>query len=194
MKNFLKKNYALVLAFLLPLVLIAVVAINAYVPSMFISTNYNFVYAACDGGTNYNYYNCDNYLAAKYAIEEGKLVEKVVDPAQDSDNDGVADINEGYAPRLFLHNTLTNESSEIVIDDAMKLDLNSLLTSPDGVTISSHYDRGADFFLFFDTGSSYGYYLTKGNGRTKLNLINLDDRYYYRENFHFIGWVLPGRQ
>ena len=37
------------------------------------------------------------------------------------------------------------------------------------------------------------YYIVKGKGKDRLNLINDTDRYYYRNNFQFIGWVLPGR-
>lgn len=193
MKEFLKKNFAIVLAFVLPVALIAIIALSTYLPSLFLSTDYNFVYSVCTDGTNYYSYRCDNYLQKRYSVVNNKLVVNDVDPTLDSDNDGIPDINENYTARLFLHDTEKNESREITIAEAQTLNLNSLLTSPDGVTVSSHYDRGGDFFFLFDGGSSYGYYLTKGKSRSKLNLINRDDRYYYRDNFQFIGWVLPGR-
>lgn len=193
MKEFLKKNFAIVLAFVLPVALIAIIALSTYLPSLFLSTDYNFLYSACTDGTNYYSYRCDNYLQKRYSVVNNKLVVNDIDPTLDSDNDGIPDINENYTARLFLHDTEKNESREITITEAQTLNLNSLLTSPDGVTVSSHYDRGSDFFFLFDRGSSYGYYLTKGKSRSKLNLINRDDRYYYRDNFQFIGWILPGR-
>jgi len=193
MKEFIKKNFALLLAFTLPIALIAIVALSTYLPSAFLSTNYNFLYSSCTDGANYYYRQCDNYLQKRHSVVNDKLVINEIDPTQDSDNDGIPDINENYTARVFLHDTEKNESREITIEEARALTLNGLLTSPDGVTVSSNYDRGTNFFLIFDGGSSYGYYLTKGRSRSKLSLINRDDRYYYRDNFQFIGWVIPGR-
>lgn len=193
MKEFLKKNFAIVLAFVLPIALIATIALSTYLPSFFLSTDYNFIYSSCTDGTNYYSYSCNDYLQNQYSVVNGKIVVNSIDPAQDSDTDSVPDINENYTTHIFLHDTKKNESREITIEEAQSFFLNDLLTSPDGVTVSSHYDRGVNFFLVFDGGSSYGYYLTKGKSRSKLNLINRDDRYYYRDNFQFIGWILPGR-
>lgn len=195
MKDFFKNNFALVLAFSLPVLLIVVIALSAYLPSLFISTDYNFVYSSCtDGSNNYYSYRCDNYLQKRYSVVNGRLVVNDVDPTLDSDSDGIPDVKEGYTARLFLHDTKNNETREITLQEAQSLTLNELITSPDGVSVSSYYDRGADFFLLFDGGSTYGYYLMKGNAKSKLNLINNDEnRYYYRDNFQFIGWVLPGR-
>ncbi len=194
MKEFLKKNFALLLAFILPVALIVIVALSTYLPSLFLSTNYNFIYSSCTDGSNYYSYRCDNYLQKRYSVVSNKLVVNDVDPNQDSDGDTILDINENYTARIFLHDTKKNESREITLEEAQTLSLSGLLTSSDGVTVSSHYDRsGGDFFIFGGSSSSYGYYLTKGKSRDKLNLINRDDQYYYRDNFQFIGWVSPGR-
>ena len=195
MKEFFKKNFAIVLAFVLPIALIAIIALSACLPSLSLSTNYNFIYSSCTEGTNYYPYYCNDYLQRRYSVVNGKLFVNTVDPAQDSDKDGVPDINENYIARIFLHDTKKNESREIALKEAQTLSLNGLLTSSDSVTVSNYYDRGGgDFFFIFGGGSSsYGYYLTKGKSRSKLNLINRDNRYYYRDNFQFIGWVLPGR-
>lgn len=192
MKQFIKKNFAVILAFLLPLLLIFVVLLSAYLPNFFLSTNYNFIYIVCSDGTNYYRYGCGDYIEKLYSVSNGKLILNQVDPYHDSDKDGTPDIKENYYVRIFMHNTERNESREITFDEATTLNLNSLLTSPDGVTITSNYDRGPEF-LFFDAGSSYGHYLIKGNLKKKMNIINEDDRYYYRNGFRFIGWVLPGR-
>ena len=193
MKEFFKQNLTLVLAFSLPILLIVIVALSTYLPSLFLSTNYNFVYSDCTDGTNYYYHNCNNYLQNRLVVVNGKLVVNDINPTLDSDNDGIPDINENYKERIFLHDTEKNESREITIEEARGLSLNNLVTSPDGISVSSDYSRGAEFLFLFDGGSSYGYYLMKGNNKSKLNLINNDDRYYYQDNFQFIGWVLPGR-
>lgn len=195
MKEFLKKNFALLLAFLLPILLIVIVAISTYLPSLFIKTNYNFIYTSCtDNNKNYYPYNCDSYLQKRYAVLDDKFIINNVDLSQDLDKNGVPDFKQNYSDRIFLHDTQTNESREISLKEAQTMTLSGLLTSPDGITVSSHYDRaGGDFFIFGGGYSSYGYYLTKGNSRSKINLINSSDRYYYQNNFQFIGWVLPGR-
>jgi hypothetical protein len=195
MKEFIKKNFILLLAFLLPILLIAIVALSAYVPSLFISTNYNFIYTACTDGNNYYRYSCDTYLQKRYVVVDSKLVVNAVDITQDLNKDGVPDFKEGYTDRIFLHDTKNNQSREITLDEAKTLTLNSLLTSPDGVTVSGKYTRsgGSDFFIFGGGSSSYNYYLVKGNSHSKINLINSTDRYYYQNNFQFVGWVLPGR-
>ncbi len=194
MNEFLKKNFALLLAFILPIALILIVALSMYLPSLFLSTDYNFVYSSCTDSKNYHQYPCDNYLQKRYLVVDNKLLVNSVDMTQDYDKNGVPDFSEKYTDRIFLHDTKKNESREITIEEAQTLTLNNLLTSPDGVTVSSHNDRGGSGFPFiFDGGSSsYGYYLTKGKSRSKINLINSSDQYYYQNNFQFIGWVLPG--
>ncbi|MDP3996806.1 MAG: hypothetical protein Q8P86_03900 [bacterium] len=200
MKEFLKKNFAIVLAFTLPVALIVVLALSVYLPSVFLSTDYNFIYSTCEFGANRYPYNCDDYLQKRYSVVQGKLVTNAVDPVvvnsnplKDTDGDGIADVV-NYTSRIFLHDTEKNESREITLEEAETLSLSGLLTSPDGVTVSSYYNNGGDFFFPFGGGSSsYGYYLTKGRSRSKLNLINRGDRYYYQDNFQFIGWILPGR-
>ena len=190
MKEFLKKNFVLVLAFVLPVLFIIVVVLGTYLPSRFLKTGYDFIYATCTHETNYYY--CDNYLQSHYSVVGGRLM-VTTNPYQDSDNDGILDVNENYSVRIFYHDTKHNESREITYVEAQQLSLSGLLTSPDGVTVSSGYNRGTDFFIFFGSGSSYEYYLMKGSGRSKLNLVNEGRWSYYPNNFEFIGWVLPGR-
>lgn len=86
MKEFIKKNFAVLLAFLLPILLITIVALSTYLPSLFLSTSYNFIYTACtDGGRYYNYpYYCDSYLQKRYSVKNNKLVEFPVDLTQDA--------------------------------------------------------------------------------------------------------------
>ena len=182
MGEFFKKNFVVLLAFLLPLVLIVVIALSVYLPSLKVSTDYDFVYVACFNGVGYYPHLCDkNYLKKRYAVVADKLV-------VDSDS------NEEGDDRLFRHDTEKNESREITLVEAQRMTFNNLLTSPDGVTISSGYNRRDGVFFPFDGGfSSYDYYLTKGKSRKKIKLIGDDDQYYYQNNFQFIGWVLPGR-
>src|SRR5438045_739429 len=111
MKEFIKKNFAILLAFALPVLLIVVVALTTYVPSLFIKTDYNFIYTSCTDGTNY-YYNCNNYLTKRYVVVNNKLTVNAIDPTMDSNGNNIPDINENYTARIFLHDTKTNESRE----------------------------------------------------------------------------------
>ena len=78
---------------------------------------------------------------------------------------------------------------EISQQEAEGLQLLDLQTSPDGVAVEWDRSGGDDFFFIFGSRSSYGYYLTKGNARQKVELINDSDRYYYGYDLHFLGWI-----
>ena len=205
MKEFIRKNLAIIIAFTLPIAMMIIVAVSVYLPSLFISTNYNFIYTVCTNRVDYYPYNCKEYLAKKYSVAESSLI---IATATSSYNERVAQdisnqvpniptkdtsLNKQYTDRIFLHDTKKNESREITIEEAKTLTLNSLLTSPDGVTVSGNYSNGSDFSPFGGSRSSFGYYLTKGRSQSNLNLINNADQYYRQDNFQFIGWVLPGR-
>lgn len=186
MKHFLKENLAILLAFSMPIGFLVIVLIATYLPSFLLTTDYNFVYAACIDKTYDSWANCDE---SYYIVENGKLSERKDNQSQPPNNDDPVIT----APRIFLHNTKKNEGREITLEEAKKLSLSELVTSPDGVIVSNQYDRGDDFFFLFQGSSSYGHYLTKGKGRSKLNLIGDNDSYSYSINFQFVGWVLPGR-
>jgi len=184
--EFIKKNITVLLAFLLPILLVLGLAISVFLPGLFLSTQYNFVYATCDIGLgDYRYYpdyppNCTAYLNSLYKVEKTKLVIQAIVSA-----------NGRYIPHLFIHDTTNNESREITFAEANDLRLSGLLTSPDGVSVDSGYDRGDRFFMFDMMSSNHDFYLTKGREHHRLNLINSNGRYDSYNNFKFIGWVVP---
>jgi len=185
-----KRQLLILVAFLLPLIFVSVVIVVSIFPSATLSTEYNFLYATClDGRPGYSF-NCRPYLASLYQVEDGKLVEKAVPPELDSDRDGIPDIQENYRARLFIHDTAKNQSQEVRQPEAEQLQLSDLLTSPDGLTVEWDYQGGGDFFFVFGSRSRSGYYLTRGNGRQRLELINDSNRYYYQDDLLFLGWIL----
>ena len=191
--DLLRKNGLVLLAFIVPVLLIGAVLATTAISAQGAKTEYNFVYALCDDGLNYYQRACDDYLKTRYDVVDGKLQILPISPTQDSDNDGTFDVNENYSVRIFLHDTNENVSREIAEGDAQRLSLEDLLTSPDDVTFSFGYNRGPDSFFLFGGSSSSGYYLTKGSSKQKLNLIHDDDRYYYRDRVHFLGWVTDSK-
>jgi hypothetical protein len=190
--KFIKQNIVILIAFSLPILLIIGVALSVYIPSLFLSTKYNFVYIICTE-SNYRYITCNNYIQKRYSVVNNRIVINNIDPTLDSDNDKIPDINENYTTRIILHDTEKNESREITFEEAQTLTLDDFEISPDGVTVEDEYSSGTDLFIFGGSSSTYGYYLTKGKTKKKLNLIYDYDQYYYRYHFQFIGWVLPGR-
>jgi hypothetical protein len=192
MKTFIKENFAVVLAFALPIALILFVAASTYVPSLFLSTNYNFVYITCGDSRTY-YPNCEQYFNEQYKVEKGKLVELSSTKTAGFVDERTPGTEEpAYTIRFFLHDTEKDESREVTLAEVQQYELSDLLTSPDGVSVTNRNERGADF-IFFSGGSERGFYLVKGSSKTRINLVATVDSYYYR-NFHFVGWVLPGRQ
>jgi hypothetical protein len=188
--EFIKKNFTLLIAFSLPILLIGMVVLFVYVPTLFISTPYNFIYVTCDSS---DYYDCENYLQKKYSVVDTKLV--VRDVEMDINDDEIIDDNQAYLTHIFLHDTEKNESREISLEEAQTLSINSLLTSPDGFTVSNNFNNTVDIFPFFAGGySSFEYYLTKDNKRIKMNLVSDTYRAYYAKNFRFVGWILSDRK
>lgn len=190
MRKALKQHVPIILAFSLPLIFILGFALTTYVPAFFVKTNYNFVYATCTDDYNYNY-DCNSYLKERFLITNNRLViSEVTDMVYEHYYENEHYVQNNHEFRIFLHDTQTNESREMTPDEATGLRYSSLLTSPDGITISNDYRyNGGDFLIFGGGSSSYGHYLTKGNRRSKINTINNSDR--YQNNFEFIGWIVP---
>jgi len=180
MKKFIKENFVIVLAFILPIGFIFFITVKIYLPSLFLSTDYSFVYSSC---VDY----CYDSLQNRYSVVDGKIVDSI-DSVQGLGGRNLSNANENFPTRIFFHDTKENKSREITLEEAQTFVLSGLLTSPDEVTISGKYNRGPDF-LFFRAGSSYDYYLMRGENSSKLNLINNVN--YYGRNFQFIGWVIP---
>ncbi len=193
MKEVFKKNFAVILAFLLPLVLIVVVALTVYLPSLFVSTEYSFVYSTCvDNGYSYSCgYNYNYNNQKRYSVVNGSLSVTEIDPNQDLDKNGVPDQKQWTGPRLFIYDTKTSQSREITEQEALGFRYSGLMTSPDGITLSNGYDYNGGVFPFSFGSGSYDYYFVKGKAKKKLNLFGADsNRYYYQNGFQFIGWVL----
>ena len=187
--KFIKDNLIVIVAFLLPILLIIGTALTLYLPGAFLTTQYDFVYTVCDSNQQYDYYHCNGPLKRRYEVRDGKLVVNQIDPTEDLNKNNIPDFKEIGKNRFFYQDMKKNEGREITLAEAMSNTYSDLLTSPDGVSVSNGYDRN-NSFLFFDGGSSYRHYLTKGNKQRKLNLINGNYRYDYVNNFQFIGWVI----
>ena len=185
-----RQNLLLAIAFGLPLVFILTALVVSYLPAATLDPQYSFVYASCSQGSPPYYYNCGTHLKNRYAVENGIVVAKELPQDLDSDGDGVLDVDENYVTRLFYHDTTLNQSNELTIAEARSLSLDAKITAPDGIAMEWEYSRGGSFFPFFDGPSRYGYYLTRGSVRDRLNLVGDGERSYYRDDLIFLGWVI----
>lgn len=58
----------------MPILFIIGVALSIYIPSFFLSTNYNFVYIYCAEIETYLYASCPAYLEKRYSVVGNKLI------------------------------------------------------------------------------------------------------------------------
>lgn len=212
MKEYLKKNALVVVAFSIPLIFVGIVFLMTIIPSMFFSTQYDFLYALCNDPASVNYtnsQNCQEYLKKKVSVIDGKI-SIVEDPTyaatsySSASTDDVGPSNKmilverthsyekelGYKLRLLRYNVHTGQSQEISQEEAKSLHMSDLITSPEGVSVEWGQVAIHNSPLFFDSSYSYDWYLKKGDQKKKLDLLNQADR-YYNDNLQFIGWVIP---
>lgn len=182
------------LAFALPILFIVGVALFTYLPSLSVSTQYDFVYAVCSNESSVYRFRCDEYLNLRFDVENNRLkvnqvdLEELINENSPKPKRETPENFQDYEVRLFLHDTSSNQSREITLDQAQNFKLSDLSTSPDEVTFSGDYSNSPGF-LFFNTGSSYNYYLEKGGDKARLDL-KTDNSRFYKNNFKFIGWVI----
>jgi len=203
MKEFFRANLTLVLAFALPILFIVAVALSTYLPSLFFTAKYDFMYAACVDEFGDPAYGCESAMRGKFKVVEGKLIinsdqtsstgpttKSAENPREIKDK---LSLPEGYlnnfSVRLFIHDVEENSSREITESEATTYKLSGLLTSPDGITVGGDNNYGGSIIFPFGDSSYGGYYLKKGSYKSKLKLFY--DTEYYSGNFRFIGWVLP---
>lgn len=171
-----KKDIPLVLAILLPVLMVLLVAISAYLPGFLVNPKYNFLYVSPSDMNNEYFYD----------IQDGKLIKR---------ESGIGSQDLYPKPfsqasiRLYIHDILKNESREISFQEAEGLNLSPNLKSKDGFQVTSGGDSGGGLFPFyFDSRADYNnQYLVGRNLSKKLNL-QLSNSYYY-DNFRFIGWI-----
>ncbi|HBG60584.1 MAG: hypothetical protein A2Y03_00740 [Omnitrophica WOR_2 bacterium GWF2_38_59] len=163
-----KKNIPLIVSLSIPVLMIALVAISIYVPTIFVKPKMDFVYSI---GRDYCYLQ-------KYSVQNSKIVENEIKEAKDPNYCH----NNSREPKLYYYDVEKDSTKQITFEEASKYILDSSYSSEDGFSVvsgSGHSD------LFFYNGSSYyKKYIKKGAFSKKLN-IGAD--YYY--DFNFLGWV-----
>ena len=172
-----KKNVPLIVALSIPILMVVLIAISIYIPTLFIKPQFDFLYTF---GRGYCYdYN------RKYSVQNGKVIENEMKKFDEKNPCHNYDQREQV---LYYYDVQTNKVREIAFAEVQSFIVDNQLTSPDGFEVVSG-DRSFDMF-FFSSSSYYAKYLKKGAFSRKLNISggNRYD-YDYNYNFNFIGWI-----
>ena len=166
-----KENIPLVIGLCIPVLMIIIVAISIYLPTLFAPEPiHNFIYASWH----------QNYASHHYYVDKGKIVREESPPPYKGYEGNLS------SPKLFIYDIKNNQPKEIPLEQAQKYKLDSSKTSPDGFEITyGSYDCDPFFVGCRNHGTVYlkGHHISK-----KLNIEK--NQNYYRRNFNFIGWIM----
>jgi len=179
------QHKSIIIAFSIPLLLIVGIVVFAYLPTSFVSTDYGFVYAFCQNDsyrepTGKILPDCASVLKKRFTVTDGKVhINEVAD----------TDLSY-YDIHLFSFDSQTKKNREVAVADIASLSINNSLISPDGVSVQYQNGSGANFFPFVMYENRDGYYFVDGDKREKISLFNDESRYYYGNEFLFLGWII----
>jgi hypothetical protein len=164
----LKTQWPLVLAFLLPIGLVAVLVGIIFLPRLWLKPQQSFLYSV-----SRSYYSTVNY-----SVRDGKLVSEA--------NTGLDQYSKPDAsePQLYTYNPANKTSERLTADEAMRLKLNDNLTSRDGYRVNNEYSGGD--FLFGRSKNQVVLTSKKGSLPVALEGVDSSD---YNTRFTFIGWI-----
>ena len=166
-----KENIPLIIGLCLPILMIIIVALSIYLPTLFApEPTHNFIYTTWH----------QNYASHHFYVDNGKIVQEESSPPYEDFKGNLS------TPKLFIYDINTNEVKELSLEQAQKYTLDSSNTSPDGFEITYGHD---DCDPFFGGGRNYGTVYLKGHHISKKLNIEREANYYWR-NFNFIGWVI----
>jgi hypothetical protein len=164
-----KKNIPLIVALSLPLLMIILIAVTIYLPSLFVKPTTDFVFML--GG------NCCYNCPRLYAVRNGRLFR----------NDIVSELNDKQCAantssiRFYYYDIEKDVSREIDYAQAAQLVYDDSAISRDGFEIEDGHDSD-----FFGVGRNYDEkYIKKGAYSRRLNMPK-PERWY---DYAFIGWV-----
>ena len=179
--HFFKKNFSLIAAISLPIILTLAIAGAIYLPRTSTTPEYNFLYAVNNEPypSSAQYRVIGNRLQKFEATQTEPILPK---PLMQGESEQPT-----IEPQLYVHNTQTNTSESINFEVASQLSLIPGNTSPDGFRITRGDESFSLLSALFGGRSNYNtQFLIKGNTAVDLNLATNPDYYY---NFNFLGWI-----
>ncbi len=174
-------HFPLIVGIALPIIFIVIIAIVIFTPSLFVKPGHNFIYTT-EATDVYSYYQS---YKNTYFVENNKIISKPTPiPAKEYEGYGY----KGEFPTLYMYDVVTNTSHEVTASDITNLNLDPGPSSPDGYTVAYDYSHEGIFELFGSNGNNSGYFISKGNGKKKLDGL-LGNSYGGRDSFRLIGWI-----
>lgn len=173
------KNLPLIVGISLPILLIAIVSLVIFIPSLSVKPQYSFIYVANDG-----FYDYDQFYKNTYVVENEHIELKPV-PVQ---KDVIFKVR-GDAPTLYFYDVKNNTSRKITFEEAQEYLVDAGPSSPDGYTVTYRYRTDGIFDLFGSRGNNGNYIISKGRGSKKLTSVMFTDQNYYQQNLTLVGWV-----
>jgi hypothetical protein len=173
------KNLPLIVGISLPILLIAIVSLVIFIPSLSIKPQYSFIYIANDGFSDY-----DQFYKNTYVIENEQIALKPVPTRKD-----VTFKLKGDSPILYFYDMKNNTSRKISLEEAQEYLVDAGPSSPDGYTVTYQYNTDGIFDLFGSRGNNGEYIISKGRGSKKLTGLAFTDQNYYQQNLTLVGWV-----
>jgi hypothetical protein len=177
--QFFKKNFTLVVAVSLPVIMIVAIALAIHLPRSQTNPQHDFIYSV-----NSQYPSSTQYRIIERKLQRFEATElrspQLTVPS--------TDLVVATDPILYVHDTSENTSKSISFEEAQKFSLDPGNISPDGFKIARGNENFSLLSMLFGGRDDYNtHYLTKGNTIKELNLATQRDYYY---DFNFLGWVI----
>jgi hypothetical protein len=171
-----KKHLPLIVGIALPIIFIIIISIVLFVPSLYVKPQHNFIYTTLP-----DYYSYNQGYQETYKVRDSHIVtERVVPREKETQLSG--------APTLYVYDVHADTSHQVTFDEVKGLAVDPGPSSPDGYTVAYEYNNDGIFELFGSNNENNRFFISKGNGKKKLNGL-IGDRYWYQGNFRLIGWV-----
>jgi hypothetical protein len=168
-----KQNITLIIGLSIPVAMILFIAVAINGPRWFNSVeppDFDFLYTT--GQQN---------PFSTYLVKNGRLTLQEQEVPEGASN------ATGYPLHFFVHDVSENLSREITEEEAMALELDSSVRSPDGFTLET--GRRSGWFIFGYGRNYRSRYLIKENYSEKQKLESDTSSYNYYWNYRFLGWV-----
>lgn len=193
-KETLRQNLPAIIAISLPILLVLAIALLTMLPNLGPKPQYDFLFTRDSARSSYAVGSCTVY-SNYFAIENGHLTKKpyvisVFDTKEIAEPcSGYAQVSSEELPELFVYDTSSGSISSISFDEAMQVDIKGETISPDGYSVAKRILSRGILELF--GGDNSGVFISKKNQHIKIDIDQLGDDFYYRNDFNFIAWINP---
>lgn len=178
------KNLPLIVGIALPIILIAIISLVIFLPSLSVKPAHDFIYTS--GDANYDGYS-RYYRNSVQVGKDGRIVLKE-NPIPNNPQNYLNEYIKADTPTLYRYDVRTASSHQISLTEAQALVLDPGPSSPDGYTIQYDYGHDGLFELFGSGNRDSGLYIGKGSAKKGLTGMAEQGR-YYSNNFNLVGWI-----